>query len=103
MVAGAAAGASDAAALAGANETKTDDHHGAIPAVTADAERQGNNRDVTFATTTPIGNLTTNTVDDDFEINSLTFNGLTGGVTIGGAKMLTCGGDLAKCLIPDKL
>ena len=44
---------------------------------------------VTFATTTPIGNLTTNTVDDDFEINSLTLNPAAGGVTIGGTKMLT--------------
>ncbi len=45
---------------------------------------------VTFATTTPVAtNLTTNTVDADFEINSLTFNDAVGGVTIGGTKMLT--------------
>ena len=45
---------------------------------------------VTFATTTPVAaNLATNTVDADFEINSLTFNDLAGGVTIAGTKMLT--------------
>ena len=45
---------------------------------------------VTFATTTPVaGNLTTNTVDADFEINSLSFNSATGGVTVGGTKTLT--------------
>ena len=45
---------------------------------------------VTFATTTPVAtNLTDNTVDVDFEINSLTFNAAAGGVTIGGTSMLT--------------
>ena len=45
---------------------------------------------VSFATTTPAAtNLTTNTVDTDFEINSLNFNAAAGGVTIGGTKMLT--------------
>ena len=45
---------------------------------------------VTFATTTPTpGNLTTNVLDIDFNINSLNFNALTGGVTIGGTRMLT--------------
>ena len=45
---------------------------------------------VTFATTTPVAtNLTTNTVDVDFEINSLTLNPAAGGVNIGGTKMLT--------------
>ena len=45
---------------------------------------------VTFATTTPAAaNLTTNTLDADFDLNSLTFNALAGGVTLGGSKMLT--------------
>jgi fibronectin-binding autotransporter adhesin len=45
---------------------------------------------VTFATTTPTpANLTTNVLDTDFDINSLNFNALTGGVTIGGTRMLT--------------
>jgi len=45
---------------------------------------------VTFATTTPTpGNLTTNVLDTDFDINSLNFNGTAGGVTIGGIRMLT--------------
>ena len=45
---------------------------------------------VTFSTTTPSAtNLTSNLVDVDFDINSLTFNAAAGGVTIGGTKMLT--------------
>ena len=45
---------------------------------------------VSFATTTPAAaNLTTNTLDADFDLNSLTFNSLGGGVTLGGSKMLT--------------
>lgn len=45
---------------------------------------------VTFATTTPAAaNLTTNALDADFDINSLTFNALAGGVTLGGTRMLT--------------
>lgn len=45
---------------------------------------------VTFSTTTPApGNLTTNVLDTDFDINSLTFNDTAGGATIGGTKMLT--------------
>jgi autotransporter-associated beta strand protein len=52
-------------------------------------EIPGVRTNVTFATTAPLGNLTTNTVDDDFEINSLTFNAAAGGVIIGGTKMLT--------------
>ena len=45
---------------------------------------------VTFATTTPTpANLASNVLDTDFNINSLNFNALTGGVTIGGTRMLT--------------
>ncbi len=45
---------------------------------------------VTFSTTTPTpGNLTTNVLDVDFDINSLNFNAAAGGVAIGGTKMLT--------------
>ena len=47
----------------------------------------GYQTNVTLATTSPTPNLT-NTVDADFEINSLTFNSLVGGVTIAGTKML---------------
>jgi len=45
---------------------------------------------VTFSTTTPVpANLTTNVLDVDFNINSLTFTNASGNVTIGGTKMLT--------------
>lgn len=45
---------------------------------------------VTFSTTTPVpANLTSNVLDVDFDINSLTFNAAAGGVTIGGTKTLT--------------
>lgn len=41
---------------------------------------------VTFSTTTPgATNTATNVLDTDFDINSLAFNSLTGGVTIGGS------------------
>lgn len=46
---------------------------------------------VTFSAT-GAGNLTSNVLDVDFDINSLNFNALTGGVTIGGTKMLTIEG-----------
>jgi fibronectin-binding autotransporter adhesin len=45
---------------------------------------------VTFSTTTPVAaNLTSNLVDADFDINSLSFNSLAGNTTIGGTGMLT--------------
>jgi fibronectin-binding autotransporter adhesin len=45
---------------------------------------------VTFSTTTPVAaNLTTNVLDADFNINSLTLTNASGNVTIGGTKMLT--------------
>jgi autotransporter-associated beta strand protein len=45
---------------------------------------------VTFSTTTPVAaNLTTNVLDVDFDINSLTFTNASGNVTIGGTKTLT--------------
>jgi fibronectin-binding autotransporter adhesin len=45
---------------------------------------------VTFSTTTPVpANLTTNVLDVDFDINSLTFTNASGNVAIGGTKMLT--------------
>ena len=52
----------------------------------------GYQTNVTFATTIPgASNLTTNTVDSDFEINSLNINATAGGVTLGTAstKMIT--------------
>ena len=45
---------------------------------------------VTFSTTAPApGNLLTNVLDADFDINSLTFTNASGNVTIGGTRMLT--------------
>jgi fibronectin-binding autotransporter adhesin len=45
---------------------------------------------VSFSTTTPTpANLTTNVLDVDFNINSLTFTSASGNVTIGGTRMLT--------------
>ena len=45
---------------------------------------------VTFSTTAPApANLTTNVLDVDFDINSLTLTNASGNVTIGGTRMLT--------------
>ena len=52
----------------------------------------GYQTNVTFATTSPAaGNLTSNTVDADFEINSLTLNATAGALTLGAGstKMIT--------------
>jgi len=44
---------------------------------------------VTFSTTSPVPANLSNTLDTDFDINSLAFNAAAGGVTISGTKMLT--------------
>jgi fibronectin-binding autotransporter adhesin len=57
---------------------------------TPTGEVPGYQTNVTFNTTTPAAaNLTSNLVDTDFDINSLTFNSAVGNTTIGGTGMVT--------------
>lgn len=61
-----------------------------VASATPTGEVPGYQTNVTFGTTTPAAaNLTSNLVDTDFDINSLSFNSLVGNTTIGGTGMLT--------------